>query len=197
MKIESLCVYCGSSPGKQNVYVREAREFGACLAAQGITLVYGGGGVGLMGAVADAVLENGGDVTGVIPAFLEKKELAHHRVSDMHVVGTMHERKIKLMELSDAFVALPGGLGTLEELFEVLAWSQLELHAKPVGILDVAGYYGKLLEFLDYMVGERLLRAEDRARLVSSGNIVRLMEKLVSWQPPAQPKWEDPDWVSS
>ena len=194
MKISSVCVYCGSSSGSDGKYVRAAQALGRCLASGGMRLVYGGGGIGLMGAVADAVMDSGGAVTGVIPEFLEDKELGHPGVQEMHVVATMHERKLKMIELSDAFVAMPGGFGTMEELFEVLAWSQLELHAKPVGLLNVDGFYDGLLRCLDHMVGEKLLRQKDRDRLVAERAAEPLLGAMAQWSPPSEPKWEDPEF---
>lgn len=189
--IRRVCVYCGSSGGG---FVARAREFGGLLAARGIELVYGGGGVGLMGAVADGVLAGGGRVTGVIPQFLEDKELGHKGVQTMHVVETMHERKLKMMELADAFVTLPGGFGTLEELFEVLAWSQLQLHAKPVGVLNWGGYYDGLLACLERMVEERLLRGKDRERMMDAADGAGLLAQLEAWEAPSEAKWEDPEF---
>jgi uncharacterized protein (TIGR00730 family) len=147
-----------------------------------------------MGALADAALAAGGQVTGVIPRFLQDKELGHPRVQDMLVVATMHERKLRMIELADAFVALPGGFGTLEELFEVLAWSQLQLHAKPVGLLNVSGFYDGLVACLDEMVEARLLRGEDRGRLVVAGDPVDLLAQIRSWRAPTTAKWEDPEF---
>ncbi len=194
MEIERVCVYCGSSSGDRPAYAGAARDVGRLLVSRGIDLIYGGGGVGLMGAVADSVLAGGGHVTGVIPTFLEAKELAHRGVSELHVVETMHERKLKMMELADAFIALPGGFGTLEELFEVLAWSQLQLHSKPVGLLNVSGFYDGLLGCVDHMVGEALLRGKDRGRLMHDDEPERLLEKMAVWRAPAEAKWEDPDF---
>lgn len=189
-----ICVYCGSSSGRSAAFSEAAAHLGALLARRGIELVYGGGGIGLMGAVADAVLAAGGRVVGVIPSFLEDKELGHKGAHEMHVVATMHDRKMKMMELADGFVAMPGGFGTLEELFEVLAWSQLELHAKPVGLLNVDGFYDGLVSCLDHMVGQRLLRGKDRDRLVHGDSPEALLEAMAAWQPPSEPKWEDPEF---
>lgn len=147
-----------------------------------------------MGAVADGVLAGGGRVTGVIPQFLEDKELGHKGVQTMHVVETMHERKLKMMELADAFVTLPGGFGTLEELFEVLAWSQLQLHAKPVGVLNWGGYYDGLLACLERMVEERLLRGKDRERMMDAADGAGLLAQLEAWEAPSEAKWEDPEF---
>ncbi|WP_037336060.1 TIGR00730 family Rossman fold protein [Saccharomonospora piscinae] len=160
--VRRICVFCGSSSGADPGYAAEAAAVGRLLAERGIGVVYGGGQVGLMGVVADAALEAGGEVTGVIPKHLMREEIAHHHLTELHVVDDMHERKATMARLSDGFLALPGGAGTLEELFEVWTWAQLGLHAKPVGMLDVRGYYTKLAEFLDHMVGEGFLNLPSR-----------------------------------
>jgi uncharacterized protein (TIGR00730 family) len=160
-----ICVFCGSSGGGQAVYADAARRFGTALAGRGLGLVYGGGHVGLMGVVADAVLAAGGRVEGVIPRALVEKELAHQGLARLHVVETMHQRKALMADLADAFAALPGGFGTGDELFEVLTWAQLGLHAKPVGLLNTAGYFDALLAWIDHVVTERFLRPEYRERL--------------------------------
>lgn len=152
-----LCVFCGSKHGVRPEYTAAARRFGALMAAQGIGLVYGGGAIGLMGEVADAVLAGGGDVIGVIPRFLAGAEIAHPGLTELHVVESMHERKARMAQLADGFAALPGGIGTLEELNEILTWAQLALHAKPVGLLNVAGFYDGFLEFLRFTVREGFL----------------------------------------
>ncbi|WP_298176165.1 TIGR00730 family Rossman fold protein [Saccharomonospora sp.] len=160
--MERICVFCGSSSGKDPGYADAATAVGRLLAERGIGVVYGGGQVGLMGVVADATLEAGGEVIGVIPKHLMRAEIAHHGLTELHVVEDMHERKATMARLSDAFLALPGGAGTLEELFEVWTWAQLGLHAKPVGLLDVGGYYTKMVEFLDHMVTEGFLGEASR-----------------------------------
>ena len=192
--IRSLAVYCASSTGGDPRFVEVAQALGTMMAEKGVKLVYGGGGVGLMGAVADAVLAGGGDVTGVIPRFLQDKELGHKGVTDMVVVETMHERKTAMIEHSDAFIALPGGYGTLEELFEVLAWSQLQLHAMPVGVLNVGGFYDGLLMCLDRMVSDRLLRQAERDRLIDCPDAAGTLDALAAWSPPKLAKWEDPEF---
>lgn len=185
-----VCVYCGSSPGRKLSYLREARHLGRLLAERRIGLVYGGASVGLMGAVADAALGAGGEVLGVIPRNLEQREIGHRGLTKLHVVGSMHERKQKMADLSDAFVALPGGLGTLEELSETLTWSILGLHAKPLGLLDVDGYWAPLLAFLDHAVAEGFLRPEHRALVLDDGDAPRLLDRLAAWRPPAPTvKW--------
>ncbi|MGJ3231043.1 MAG: TIGR00730 family Rossman fold protein [Oceanicaulis sp.] len=165
MKLKSICVYCGSSTGAADEYRAAAVAMGETLARRGLRLVYGGGQVGLMGVLADACLDAGGAVTGVIPDFLHHKEIAHPRVPDMRIVASMHERKHMMADESDAFIALPGGLGTLEELFEVWTWSQLGRHEKPVGVLNVGGYFDQLLGFLDHMRGEGFVEEKHRSML--------------------------------
>ncbi len=182
--IHSVAVYCGSSPGHDLKYPAIARALGQLLAARGIRLVYGGGGVGMMGAVANGVLDGGGAVTGVIPVFLNTRELKHDGVTDMRVVDTMHERKQIMVTESDGFIALPGGFGTLDELFEVLTWSQLAIHDRPVGILNVDGYFDGILVTLDVMVERGFLRQEDRDRVVAAETGEALLEAMAAWQVP-------------
>ena len=163
--MKRICVFCGSSKGDREAYPRAAAKLGSLLAAHGVGLVYGGASVGLMGAVADAVLQAGGDVTGVIPQSLVDKEIAHSGLTQMHIVETMHERKALMAKLSDGFVALPGGIGTLEELFEMWAWAQIGLHDKPCVLLNVTGYYDELIRFLDKMTDSGYLKAPSRSQL--------------------------------
>lgn len=170
-------------------YREAAESFGRLLVREKIGLVYGGGNVGLMGVLADAVMAGGGEVTGVIPQALVDKEVAHFEVSKLHVVTTMHERKALMAELADGFVALPGGYGTLEELFEVLTWAQLGFHPKPVGMLNIRGYYNHLLEFLDQMVGHGFLKEDHRMALCISDEAPGLLEALRSAVPPGGGKW--------
>lgn len=174
-----LCVYCGSSPGRLAAYAAAARELGRALAGRDIGLVFGGGHVGLMGVLADAMLAAGAEVIGVIPEALVARELAHQGVSDLRVVATMHERKALMADLADGFIALPGGFGTLEELFEALTWAQLGLHEKPCGLLDVDGFFDDLARFLDRVVRDGFVRPESRARLVVDTDPARLVERLV------------------
>ena len=189
-----VCVFCGSSPGARPAYAEAAEELATLLVADGIGVVYGGGGVGLMGKLADAVLALGGEITGVIPDALVDREIGHPGVHDMRTVGSMHERKALMAELSDAFVALPGGIGTLEELVEVFTWSQLGLHRKPCGLLDVEGYYEELAAFLDHAVRERFLREEHRSTLIVEREPAALLERMTAYRPDAiQPKWIDGD----
>jgi len=189
--MQRLCVFSGSSPGAHPDYAAAAAELGRTLAGAGIGLVYGGASVGLMGTVADAALDAGGDVVGVIPQALVDMEIAHPRVPDLRVVGSMHERKALMAELADGFIALPGGMGTLEELFEVYTWTQLGLYAKPLGLLDVRGYYAKLGAFLDHAVAERFVTAENRALLVSEERADALLDAFRRWRAPARSKWID------
>jgi uncharacterized protein (TIGR00730 family) len=190
--VERICVFCGASPGARPEYAEAARELARLLTAEGIRVVYGGGGVGLMGALADAVIAAGGKLTGVIPRALVDREIAHRDVMDMRVVGSMHERKALMAELSDAFVALPGGIGTLEELFEVYTWAQLGLHRKPCALLNVEGYYDGIADFLTQAVAERFLREETRDLLLVETDPAALIERLRSFEPPAVvPKWID------
>jgi uncharacterized protein (TIGR00730 family) len=173
-----ICVFCGSSAGRLPEYRAAAVAFGQLLAREGIGLVYGGAHVGLMGALADTVLACGGEVVGVIPEALEAREIAHQGLSQLHVVGSMHERKARMAELSDAFVALPGGIGTLEELFEVWTWGQLGLHHKPCALLDVAGFYDKLGAFLDFVTEEGFLRQSVRDVLLVDSDPVQLLTRI-------------------
>jgi uncharacterized protein (TIGR00730 family) len=186
-----VCVFCGSSPGRKPAYLEAARAMGRALARRGIGLVYGGGHVGLMGAVADAALAAGGEVVGVIPRGLQLRELAHEGLTTLHVVGSMHERKARMAELADGFVALPGGMGTLEELAEILTWAQLGLHARPCGLLDVAGYYDPLVAFLDRAVEEGFVRPDHRRLLVVAQDPDALLDAFAGWQPPPVEKWLD------
>ncbi len=174
-----LCVFCGSSPGRRPIYLEAARALGRALAERGHGLVYGGSSIGLMGAAADAALAAGGEVIGVIPRSMVDREIAHERLTMSHVVETMHERKAKMTELSDAFVALPGGHGTLDELFEALTWSQLGIHAKPIGAWNVGGYWTPLLAALDHAVAEGFVRPHDRARLRVAEGLDDLLAQLL------------------
>lgn len=183
--ITSVCVFCGASSGRDEAYARAAQAVGATLAARGIRLVYGGGRLGLMGAVADAALDAGGDVVGVIPRGLVDRELAHPRLGELVVVETLHERKAGMAARADAFLALPGGLGTLEELAEVLSWAQLDLHAKPIGLVDVADYFRPFEGFLDHAVGEGFLAERHRRLLVRAESVDELLTAFEAWTPPA------------
>jgi len=189
--MERLCVFSGSSPGAHSDYLRAAQELGRALADQDVALVYGGASVGLMGAVADAMLDAGGEAIGVIPQALVDREIAHPGLADLRVVGSMHERKALMAELAEGFVALPGGMGTLEELFEVYTWTQLGLHSKPLGLLDVRGYYDKLVAFLDHTVEERFMTVEHREMLVVEERAEALLEAFRRWRAPVRAKWID------
>jgi uncharacterized protein (TIGR00730 family) len=189
-----VCVYCGSSPGRDAAYREAAVALVRVLAERGLGVVYGGAHVGLMGVVADEALAAGAEVIGVIPQALVDHEIAHTGLNDLRVVGSMHERKAQMAELADAFVALPGGLGTLEELFEVATWSQLGLHVKPCGLLNVLGYYDGLAGMLDHAVAERFLRPENRAIVLVESDPAAMVDALAAWEPPARvAKWIDRD----
>lgn len=187
--MQAVCVFCGSNTGRGPSYVREAEVLGRLLATEGITLVYGGAGIGVMGALARAARRAGGRVVGVIPHHLTSAESAPEDLDELHRVSTMHERKALMNELADAFIALPGGLGTLEELAEIATWSQLGLHTKPVGLLNVDGFYDHLLTFLDHVVTERFLRAEHRELILTDQHAGDLLTALRKWQPQSVPKW--------
>jgi uncharacterized protein (TIGR00730 family) len=179
MKPLSICVYCGSRSGASPAYAQAAQAVGTWIGQQGARLVYGGGHAGLMGVVADATLASGGAVFGVIPRALENRELAHHGLTELQVVDTMHQRKALMAQASDAFLALPGGIGTLEELFEVWTWLQLGYHDKPVGLLNVAGYFDDLLRFLDHTASQGFVNGEQRALLQVDHDAERLLNRLV------------------
>ena len=191
MNLNSLCVYCGSSPGLRSAYVEAASAFGGLVAAEGITLVYGGGNVGLMGALADGALQAGGKVIGVIPERLLEKELGHGGLAELHKVGSMHERKLKMAQMSDAFVALPGGAGTMDEIFEAFTWLQLGFHAKPCAFLNVDGYYDPLFRFLDHMLEQRFIREEHLAALIREDDPRALLAKLRDYTPTVMDKWRE------
>ncbi|HEX9401189.1 MAG TPA: TIGR00730 family Rossman fold protein [Anaeromyxobacter sp.] len=189
--MERVCVFCGSSPGSSPSYLAAAKAMGRTLAERGIGLVYGGGSVGLMGAVADAALAAGGEVVGIIPRALQLRELAHARLTTLHVVGSMHERKAKMAELAHGFIALPGGMGTLEEFAEMLTWAQLGLHARPCGLLDVGGYYQPLIAFFDRAVAEGFVRPEHRRLMVVGEDPAALLDRFDTWEAPAVERWID------
>ncbi|SDI03306.1 LOG family protein [Pseudomonas panipatensis] len=191
MTLRSVCVFCGASPGASPIYRDAAEALGRHLAERGLRLVYGGGAVGLMGLVADAALAAGGEVIGIIPQSLKDAEIGHTGLSRLEVVDGMHARKARMAELSDAFIALPGGLGTLEELFEVWTWGQLGYHAKPLGLLEVNGFYDPLLNFLDHLVQERFVRPQHREMLQRAATPAQLLDALDAWKPLAAPKWVD------
>ncbi len=190
-----ICVFCGSSDGRNGSYREIAHSFGALLAEKGIGLVYGGASIGLMGAVADAAIAAGGEVIGVIPKALADVEVAHATLTDLRVVGTMHERKALMASLSDAFVALPGGIGTLEELFEVWTWAQLGVHPKPCALLNVEGFFDKLVEFLDMVRDEKFLRPMHRDMLIVEQDGNALLDAFDAYVPPKTTKWITKDTV--
>ena len=191
-KIKRVCVFCGSQFGVRPAYREAAEALGRLLAERGIGLVYGGGCVGLMGALADAVLACGGEVIGVIPDSLMRREVGHRGVTKLHVVETMHERKKLMADLADAFIALPGGFGTLEEFLEIVTWSQLGIQQKPCGLLNVAQYWKGLLKVLDHAVDEGFLRPENSQLVLVASTPEYLLEKLMEWEPPARvEKWLD------
>ncbi|PYN39397.1 MAG: TIGR00730 family Rossman fold protein [Candidatus Rokuibacteriota bacterium] len=183
-----ICVFCGSAVGVRPAYADAARGLGRELARRGLGLVYGGASVGLMGVLADTVLGEGGEVIGVIPGPLAARELAHAGLTKLHVVASMHERKATMVRLSDGFVALPGGLGTLEETLEVLTWAQLGIHGKPVGVLDVEGYWTGLERMLVHAVGEGFVRAEHAALLLFGTSAPELLDRFAAWRAPAVPR---------
>ncbi|MEP6638952.1 MAG: TIGR00730 family Rossman fold protein [Chloroflexota bacterium] len=176
--VRRICVFCGASPGRSVGYLQLAREVGTGLAERGIGLVYGGGRVGMMGAVADATLAAGGEVIGVIPRRLVDREMAHRGLTELRIVETLHERKAGMADLADGFIALPGGLGTLEELAEVASWGQLGLHAKPIGLLGRDGYWDALLAWLEHAVAEGFLTPENRALVVQDADLTTLLERF-------------------
>jgi len=189
--MRSICVFCGSSSGAQSVYADAAREMGRTLAERRLRLVYGGGHVGLMGVLADAAMAAGGDVIGVITEGLQLREVGHRGLADLRVMPSMHERKALMASLSDAFVALPGGAGTLDELFEAWTWTQLGIHRKPIGVLNTAGYYDPLLTFLSRAVAERFIRADDLASVVVEPEPAPLLDRLATVTLPELDKWID------
>ncbi len=186
-----ICVYAGSNPGNDPAFAAGARALATAMADRGVGLVYGGGKVGLMGVLADTMLERGGEAIGVMPQALIAREIGHRGLTELKVVGSMHERKALMAELSDAFAAVLGGIGTLEELIEVYTWSQLGLHDKPMGLLNVRGYYRPLAALLDHAVQEGFLRAEHRAALHVAETPEELLERFAAWEPPRVEKWFD------
>ena len=182
--MERICVYCGSSPGPDPAYREAAEAFGRTLAERDLGLVFGGGHVGLMGAVADATLAAGGGAYGVIPEALEERELTHQGLTDLDVVGSMHARKERMAQLADGFVALPGGFGTLEELMEVLTWAQLGFHRKPCGVLNVAGYYDSLAAFFDSQVEAGFVEPDHREMLIVTDDADALLDRFAAYEPP-------------
>jgi uncharacterized protein (TIGR00730 family) len=189
--VDSICVFCGASAGRDPAYAALAARVGSGLAARGIRLIYGGGRVGLMGAVADAALAAGGEVVGVIPRRLVERELAHPLITQLHVVASLHERKAMMFELADGFIALPGGLGTLEELAEVASWGQLELHRKPIGLLGPPGFWEPLLAWLDHAVAEGFIAPQHRPLVTLDADLETLLGRFDAWAPPRD-RWGAP-----
>lgn len=190
MALSKLCVFCGSRPGARPEYVEKARELGVELARRGLTLVYGGASVGTMGVIADAVIDSGGSAIGVIPQRLKDREIAHQRLTELRVVSSMHERKATMEQLADGFIAMPGGFGTFEELLEIVTWAMLGIHAKPIGILNVGGYYDPLRLQIHHGVAEGFVPLDTAAALIFEEDPVRLLDSLAAWRPPSPPaKW--------
>jgi len=182
--MKRICVFCGSSPGADPAYTKAAEKLGRVLSEKKITLVYGGAKVGLMGHIAKSVLDAGGSVTGVIPKMLYEKEVAFTDISDLRVVGSMHERKALMAELSDGFIAMPGGLGTVEEFFEVLTWAQLDLHTNPCGLLNVGGYFDRLIDFMDHIAAQQFIDSEHRGMLLVDEDPLSLLDQFEKYTPP-------------
>lgn len=189
--MKNLCVYCGSSSGRRTEYIESAHGLAKELTKRGMGLVYGGASVGIMGEIADAVLSGGGEVIGVIPQALVDKEVSHSSLTELKIVNSMHERKAVMADLSDGFIALPGGLGTLEELFEVLTWAQLGFHTKPCGLLNVGSYYEKLCSFLDHAVEEQFIKTSHRDMLLIEERPEKLLALMEAYQPPLVERWID------
>jgi uncharacterized protein (TIGR00730 family) len=189
MTIKKICVYCGSSPGKNPAFSIAASSLAKAMCERGIGLVYGGAAVGVMGALANAVLEAGGEAIGVIPRSLAVKEVAHANLTELHVVSSMHDRKAMMAELADGFIALPGGWGTLEEIFEILTWAQLGFHEKPCGLLNIEGYYDGLIDFLDNAIEQQFVREVCRPMLMTAREPVELLDRFAGYRAPRVRKW--------
>lgn len=189
MNIKKLCVYCGSNPGRDRIYSDGASSLAQALVHRNIGLVYGGASIGIMGLLADYVLKAGGHVTGVIPESLVKKEVAHYGLTELRVTRSMHERKSIMAEISDGFIALPGGIGTLEEIFEVWTWAQLGLHGKPCGLLNIAGYFDNLCKFFDHTVTEQFVKQPHRSMLFVENSAEQLLDGFSTYSPPVVTKW--------
>ena len=191
--MKAICVYCGSSPGRLDVYASAARALGQAMVERDLGLVYGGASIGLMGLIADTVMQLGGRAVGVIPKGLARKEVVHRHLTELHVTQSMHERKTLMAELSDGFIAMPGGIGTFEEIFEIWTWAQLGIHAKPCGLLNVAGYYDALTTFLDHAAAEQFLKPDQRSLLMVEQQPQALLDRFASYQAPSVRKWLDAD----
>lgn len=191
--MQRICVFCGSNTGNNPIYIEQAKQLGTTLAKHNISLIYGGTTIGLMGAIADAALAAGGKVIGIIPQRLaDKPNMAHPNLTDLHIVESMHQRKAKMAELADGFIALPGGLGTFEELFEMLTWSQLDFHKKSCAVLNINGFYDKLTDFLDSVIAAQFMKPEHRQLLISESDPEQLLEKMQNYQAPTVSKWFNP-----
>jgi len=191
--MQFICVYCGSNPGRVADYRNAARQLGHEIADRNLGLVYGGASVGVMGAVADAVLERGGKAIGVIPHALATKEVSHHGLNELFVVDSMHQRKAKMAELSDGFIALPGGWGTIEEIFEMLTWAQLGFHEKPCGLLNVSGYYDQLFGFLENTIAEQFVKPEYRPMIMMDDSPSSMLQRFSAYRAPKVRKWIGPE----
>lgn len=191
--MKSVCVFLGANPGNSEIYAESAHNLGQELARRGITTVYGGSNMGLMGILAESALSAGGKVVGVIPDSLVQKEVAHNGLSELHVVDSMHERKARMADLSDGFIAMPGGIGTMEEFFEVFTWGQLGFHQKPCGLLDIGGYYSRLLSFLDQAVDEGFLKRPHKEMVVTGSTPTEILDAFSGYAPPSVSKWTEKD----
>lgn len=191
--MNSICVFCGSSDGNDPEIITKAEELGKTLASENISLIYGGAKRGVMGKLANAALDANGKVIGIIPGFLETKEVVHLGLTQLISVKTMHERKLKMQQMSDGFITLPGGFGTMEELFEIITWGQLGLHGKPIGLLNINGFYDSLIELMDQMVKRGFLKIENYNMLLVDDDINRLLDKMKNYKPLPAPKWLDLD----
>ncbi|MCA1323103.1 TIGR00730 family Rossman fold protein [Herbaspirillum sp. alder98] len=195
--MKSICVYCGSSPGASPAYAEAARQLAREMVKNNIALVYGGGNVGLMGIIATEIMQLGGEATGVIPKALLDKELGHHGLTRLHIVKDMHERKAMMAELADGFVAMPGGMGTLEELFEVLTWAQLGFHYKPISLYNVEGFYDNLIAFVDHLVSQRFVSNDQSGLMMHESDPAQLIERFKTFSPSYKTKWADREAVAN
>lgn len=189
--MNSVCIFCGSAIGKNPAYARQARNLGKLIAKRHMTLVYGGGNIGMMREIADSALEGGGEVVGVMPRHIVDKEIAHQKISRLHIVGSMHERKAMMAEISDAFIAMPGGFGTIDELFEIMTWNQLEIISKPTGLLNASGYFDHLIRFMKHTVDEKFVRQEHLQNLIIEEDETKLIGRLQEYEPAKADKWID------
>jgi len=189
--MNSICVFCGSSVGRRENYIKKAHELGQLIANKNMALVYGGGNIGVMREIADSCLKHGGKVIGVMPRLIVDKEIAHKQITELHIVESMHERKAMMAELSDAFIAMPGGFGTMDEIFEIMTWNQLEIIDKPTGLLNVDGYFDHLIAFIDNAVNEKFVREEHNRNLIVETDANNLIKKLEGFVPQKAEKWID------